>query len=266
MGIFDDVKKRVNTETTREALATIYNNELSQFRRIEGKFRTYNQKDEHKVEHEKNKNGKYITYKSEGKYDEICTLKYENVEIKKDNDGISYWFVSGAEKILLGRISPRQLFVPQYGESEPLKIIGEVPLEQIKSTMIEMIEQNIRANPLFEEYADIILNDFAQILSMDQTKDIKPLSDEEVLIASLKSQIASLEQQCSTLEQENSQKEAQIGRLQAMLNKALTFATNVRDSFVGKIFFKNKIAQLDLPNGTLPEVGDTTIGEDDGER
>ena len=44
-----------------------------------------------------------------------------------------------------------------------------------------------------------------------------------------------------------------IKRLQEMLSITLNFATKVRNSFLGKIFFKKSIDELQAIDGELPE-------------
>jgi len=154
--------------------------------------------------------------------------------------------------VILARVKPDKVEFPQYGTQKRMGLdkdgkkkiegfekSGKLALSEVKDTVIETIEKSLREHPVMGKYADIILGDFKKILSLDPKREIQPISEEAMINAALL--------------EDNAKKEAQIGRLQAMLNKTLEFAKNVRDSVVGKIFFRNEIAQLDLPEGELTE-------------
>ena len=63
----------------------------------------------------------------------------------------------------------------------------------------------------------------------------------------------SLQRENKELGEENLEQQKKIDKLQKMLSKALEFANKVKESTVGKIFFKKPLKELDIDKKALPE-------------
>lgn len=93
-----------------------------------------------------------------------------------------------------------------------------------------------------------------QVLNNDikQTNGTQALTEKDKTIESLENVITeqsgtieSLESQILKLKSEKKEQNDMINKLQYMLDKMLKFATKVRNSRVGKIFFRKQIKELD---------------------
>lgn len=232
-------EKRINDNINKGIATTIYENEKKTFEKIGEELSKYGYKGHNGVTSVRMIDG------SERFKSGMATIFEFNGEI--------YYSIDADEvgNVTLARVTPDEVEFPQYGPNPRIKKeyggqtiegfakSGKLPLSEVKDTVIETIEKTVREHPIMSKYADMILGDFNNILSLDLEREIQPISEEAMINA--------------TLKEDNQRKDIQIGRLQGMLNKTLEFAKNVRDSVVGKIFFKNKIAQLNLPEGELAE-------------
>lgn len=228
-------EKRINDNVNKGIATTIYGNEKNTFEKICKKLDEYGYKGHNGVKENSGfiESGMATVQEFQGKI--LYTITAEEVGY-----------------VILASVAPDKVEFPQYGTKARMehnghggqKIAGfvekgKLPLSEVKDTVIETIEKSVREHPVMGKYAEMIIGDFKNILSLDPEREITHIPEEAIINA--------------TLLEENAKKEAQIGRLQTMLNKTLEFAKNVRDSVVGKIFFKNKIAQLNLPEGELIE-------------
>lgn len=233
-------EKRINDNINEGIAKPVFENETKTFEIIRKKLSEYGYQ---------GYNGVTKTYMIDGTdcfHSGVAT-------IFEFNGGIGYSVCADEiGNVFLGSVTQKEVEFPQYGTKTLMehnghggkKIAGfeksgNLPLSEVKGTVIETIEKTVREHPVMGKYADMILGDFKNILSLDPKREITPISEEAMINA--------------TLKEDNQRKDIQIGRLQGMLNKTLEFAKNVRDSVVGKIFFKNKIAQLNLPEGELAE-------------
>lgn len=66
-------------------------------------------------------------------------------------------------------------------------------------------------------------------------------------------QITEIKSEINDLSNKINEKNKIIERLQAMLSRTLSFAKKVRESVIGKIFFKKSIDELSIMDGELPE-------------
>jgi len=165
---------------------------------------------------------------------------------------------------------------------------GQISDEEKKSTIRETIEKDLLAHPMFKNEAYEILAGFDQILSIDIDREIQPLTHIEIENAKLRTEIKNMKEAAiiqgneaaelrkklaelqqentalkdenavikgenTTLIEENENKKNQITKLQHMLASALEFATKVRESVVGKLFFKKPLQELDMNGQLLPE-------------
>lgn len=175
-----------------------------------------------------------------------------------------------------------------YAPLLKLQQIGKLPAGEQKTTVRETIEKTLLDNPELKEEAYAILAGFDQILSVDKERQIQPFSPIEIEnaqlkdkveemsdeivnskrtsesqkaeIAKLKEEIAHFKNENSILQEENAGQKTQIRELQTMLSesqtllrKTLEFITKVRDSVVGKVFFKKPLQELEVETQALPE-------------
>lgn len=224
-------ERRISDNINRSIATPIWQNEKKTYKKISDEL------------------GKYGSAGFEGVTKGSECLKSGMARIGKFGNEIVYT-ISADETghVILAVVSPEKVEFPQYGDKkiigsdkkvEGIETIGKLPLSEVKDTVIETIEKTVREHPIMGKYAHMILGDFNNILSLDSEREIKPISEAAMINA--------------TLKEDTQRKDIQIEILQRMLSKTLEFAKNVRDSVVGKIFFKNKIEQLDLPVGELTE-------------
>ena len=156
---------------------------------------------------------------------------------------------------------------------------GKLPDLDKKSTIRETIEKTLLEHPILKNEAYDILTAFDEILSLDNDRQIRPLTPLEIENAKLRFKIQEMERSIKNqaksheettlklgeeidnlkkenegLKSENGDQKNQITKLQTMLGKTLEFASRVRDSIAGKIFFKKPLKDLNLDGNALPEV------------
>lgn len=192
---------------------------------------------------------------------------------------------------LLALVSTEKSEIPLYDDkmdhqASLLKYreIGKLSDSEKGSTIRETIEKTLLDHPYLKNEAYEILTGFDQILSVDRDRNIEPLTPIEIENAMLKDRIrelevarrkteksqtekiASLTEEVSSLQEENEKlneenrnlkeengkQKTQIEKLQSMLGKTLDFAGKVRDSVVGKFFFKKQLQELDKNEKALP--------------
>ena len=84
-------------------------------------------------------------------------------------------------------------------------------------------------------------------------KEIREIHERQKELKEKDEQISELESQKDDLSNKVKKKNETIERLQEMLSITLNFATKVRNSILGKIFFKKSIDELQTIDGELPE-------------
>ena len=114
------------------------------------------------------------------------------VGITKDNDGtIIYTLISPETgKIDLARVSPSNLAVYNYGTKMDESVYGlsreyprttDISGDKVEgNTLREIVSSHIQEHGIMGQYSERIMSAFDSILSLDEERDITPLSEEQI--------------------------------------------------------------------------------------
>lgn len=181
--------------------------------------------------------------------DELLSIRYamlkDNGEYILDT-GVGYDRRAGHHFVFSeGMIKGEATTVIEYIREKPE---GSIEFELLRNDLNKIFEGTDRE---VKTYTD------EEIAVMCAEKEIADLKvDKEDLKAEneiLKKANANLSRENEELKEENSEQKQTIERNQKMLSKTLEFAKRVRESTVGKIFFKKPLKELNLDGTALPE-------------
>ena len=180
---------------------------------------------------------------------------------------------------LLAIVSRNGAEIPVYGSKMESRTTGLLKFEQIGvlpeieqgDTVRECIEKTLLSHPVLNKEANLVLNSFDHILSVDKNREIKPKTPEEIERANLKNEnatlqnengvlsgknaelsdenaelqakIAKMESEISSLKAENKKQSDLIDRLQEMVDKLTKLGLTIKNKFLGKIFFRKALEE-----------------------
>lgn len=176
----------------------------------------------------KNKEGKKITgFFRENEFPVVVLSR----EIGKDtrvgityfNGEITYTLCSPETgKIDLASVSKNGLRAYNYGtnkDKETYRLASRYPytsdISQVKegASLRDVVYEHIQTNPIMEPYSSRIISAFDDILSLDENRDIQPLSEESISRLELVRKNDDLKKENGELEKENGELKAENSKL-----------------------------------------------------
>ena len=146
-----------------------------------------------------------------------------------------------------------------------------MPESEQGDTVRECIEKTLLRHLVLNKEANLVLNSFDHILSVDKDRKIKPKTPEEIERANLKQKNATLKEESGVLSEKNvelseenaklqaiiEEKESEISklkaenkkqsdlidRLQEMVDKLTKLGLTIKNKFLGKIFFRKALEE-----------------------
>ena len=195
-------EERISNETNKSIAGPIWENEKKTYSTI-----LYAIKEQgHEQDENKIRLGDIIYYTDSE------TISYGEVRIQRTEKGIRYYIYSDEVGFtVLANVTPKNVKFPIHGTkvlngNRGLEEKGELPLSAVKDTVRETIEKSIIKHPIMGKYADIILGDIDQILSLDSERQITPIPESAKIMAAQKREI-------ERLKEENSQQKKAIETL-----------------------------------------------------
>ena len=171
-----------------------------------------------KIVNIKNSNGKTISVLSNPiediniKTSMILSIDLDSdtkVTITKNADGTIIYTLRSPETgaIDLGEVGPTGLILYNYGnrydkslyrlEDADPNLIGISEIDGVESTLRDIIANHINNHAIMGKYSETIMSGFDEILSLDEDREIVPLSQENLERIDLLRQIAELEEENS---------------------------------------------------------------------